>query len=104
MSLIFTQHCLFWKHTITESQNGWFRKGTPKVNCSNPLLKRGHLEQVVQDHIQAAFGDLHGGRLHSLSILHSSLPVFSLWEQAYDLAQSGYISVMGNYLLAASEQ
>lgn len=27
------------------------------------LLKKGHLEQVAQDHVQVAFEDLQGGRL-----------------------------------------
>lgn len=31
------------------------------------LLKKGHLEQVAQDHVQVAFEDLQGGRLHNHS-------------------------------------
>lgn len=41
----------------------------------NPVLKNGHLEQVAQDHVQAAFEDLRGRRLHSLSL--QSMPVLS---------------------------
>ena len=32
-----------------------------------PLLKQGHPEEVVQDHVQVAFEDLQEGRLHHLS-------------------------------------
>jgi len=41
------------------------------VTWPNPLLKQGHeqghLEQVVQDHIQLPFEYLPGWRLHNLS-------------------------------------
>lgn len=40
-----------------------------------PLLKQAHLEQVVQDNVQMAFGYLQGRRLHSL--FGQPMPVLS---------------------------
>lgn len=60
---------------FTESQNRWGWKKTLEIIWSNPVLKNGHLEQVAQDHVQAAFEDLRGRRLHSLSL--QSMPVLS---------------------------
>lgn len=44
---------------ITESQNSWGWQGPLECIWSNPFLKQGQQEQVVQDHIQMAFDDLH---------------------------------------------
>lgn len=52
------------KNQVTESQNGW--KGPLETIWSNTLLKQGHPEQTVKDHIEAAFKDLQGWRTHSL--------------------------------------
>lgn len=62
----------------TESQNHrnveverdrWWASG------SAPLLKQGHLDQVAQDHVQAAFEHLQAWRLHNLP--GQAVPVLS---------------------------
>lgn len=40
----------------------------------NPLLKKGQLEQVSQDHIQMGFECLHWWRMHNVSV--QPIPVF----------------------------
>lgn len=55
----------------TESQDGLGWKGSLEVILPKTLLKQGHLEQV--DHVQTAFEDLQGVRLHILS--GQSVPV-----------------------------
>jgi len=50
-------------HRITE---GLRLEGTSGVIWSTPPLKQGHLEQAVQDHVQAVFEYLQGWRLHHL--------------------------------------
>lgn len=52
---------------------GW--KGPLGVIRSNSMLKQGYLEHIAQDHVQEAFDDLQGERLHHLS--GQSVPVLS---------------------------
>ena len=54
-------------HIITESQNGRGWQGPLWVTQSNPLPKQGHLQQAVEDLVQAGLEYLQRRRLHSLS-------------------------------------
>jgi len=49
-------------HRLTEVGRDLWRSSGP-----TPLIKQGHLEPVVQDHVQTGFEYLQGWRLHSLS-------------------------------------
>lgn len=57
-------------HGITE----WLKPMEPlNIIGPSPLLKRGHLETIAQDHVRMAFEDLQEGRPYNLSGQH--LPV-----------------------------
>lgn len=64
---------------IFNSQNYWGWKGDLEIIQPNPLLKQVHLQQVVQDHIQAGFGYLQRKRLHKLFQHSDTLKVKKLF-------------------------
>lgn len=66
-----------WWH-LTVTQNGCCKKGPLEVIWSHLLLRQGHLESVVQDHVPEVFEHLQGWTLHSLSGQSSCLWPLSL--------------------------